>query len=160
MTPVAEGVRTITLNGEKQKIVLEFTVKNGTKGQSCDNIRPFFRIGKNTEVTIENYRVSVSAAAPVKTAGKNHWQHITAVYDHDAAAIYIDGKLVVSATIKHNEKFLASGMDLVSRAFRNESDLNKLSGELLVMKDISYPQGTSTTKPNIFWYGDAETYTN
>lgn len=75
---------------------------------------------------------AITHRKPAELVKKNYWQHITAVYDHGATKIYLDGKLCLEAPTKRKEKFLTSGEDLYIGAFRTESDLNKCTAEILV----------------------------
>lgn len=58
--PAVRGTQTVILNGKKQTIKANFAVRNGAKGQICDNIRPFFRVERNSNALIESYSFKVT----------------------------------------------------------------------------------------------------
>ena len=63
----------------------------------------------------------------------NKWQQVTAVYDHGATRVYLNGSLVGENPTKDNRPLLRSGLDLYLGAHRckDERD-NKVSAEMLI----------------------------
>ena len=58
-----DASRAITLTDKKQEIEFEFTVKDGAKGQKCDNIRFFIAAAPRSEVIFEDLELEVEKAA-------------------------------------------------------------------------------------------------
>ena len=97
----------------------------------------------------------ISHADPAKAVRLNHWQLITAVYDNGATKIYLDGKIVVSAPTKREEKFLTSSQDLVIGAFRTDSELNKATAEILVKSLTITPRVMSDDEIAALYAGES-----
>jgi hypothetical protein len=57
-----DATERLTLDGSKKTIEHTFTVKPGKKGEVCENVRPTFWFGPDSEVIVDNFKFEVIKA--------------------------------------------------------------------------------------------------